>query len=233
MGPDLAAALGEVAAWGSDAVGLNCHIGPQPMLGAIKKIKGLTNRPLIVQPNAGLPKEVDGRTMYMSTPEYFAEYTKYFLQEGVQFVGGCCGTTPDHVKAMAQSMRQFRAMSGAIAFDGDRSVGNVRSQVVTAERASEKERLPFANKSRWSEKIARGQKVYTIELVPPLGIEPGKLLASAAEIKKAGIDAINIPDGPRASSRMSAIVTASLIERGARRRDTRRTHRADGEGRIA
>jgi len=210
MGPPLEQSLAKLAGWGSDVVGLNCHVGPQPMLGAIKKLKGLIDRPLVIEPNAGLPKEVDGRTLYMATPEYFAEYTKNFLQEGVQFVGGCCGTGPEHIKVMAQTMRQYRAMSQA----GDAGCATVRCVDVpdTKEDVAEMARVAFADKSRWSAKLARGEKVYTIELVPPAGITATKLLESAKAIKHAGIDAINIPDGPRASSRLSTIITAILVE---------------------
>ena len=180
------------------------------MLGAIKKLKGLVQTPLIMEPNAGLPKEVDGRTLYMATPDYFAEYTKNFLQEGVRFVGGCCGTGPEHIKMMAQTMRQFRAMSQT----ADAGCATIRCVDVPdkKEEAAEQLRVPFADKSRWSAKLARGEKVYTIELVPPAGITPTRLLESAKAIKLAGIDAINIPDGPRASSRLSTIITAILVE---------------------
>ncbi|MGD9940612.1 MAG: bifunctional homocysteine S-methyltransferase/methylenetetrahydrofolate reductase [Clostridia bacterium] len=213
MGPPLEESLASIAGWGSDVVGLNCHVGPQSMLGAIKKLKGLIDAPLIMEPNAGLPKEVDGRTLYMATPEYFAEYTKKFLQEGVRFVGGCCGTGPEHIKGMAQSMRQFRAMSQHA------DAGCVTVRCVDAPDLADKQeetagqvRVPFADKSRWSAKLARGEKVYTIELVPPAGITPTRLLESAKAIKHAGIDTINIPDGPRASSRLSTIITAILVE---------------------
>ncbi len=239
LGPSLEEAMGRLVADGADAVGLNCSVGPQPMLSAIKRVRELVDLPVIVQPNAGLPKEVDGRTIYMSTPEYFAQYTKYFLQEGVRFVGGCCGTSPEHTRAMAQTMRQFRAMSqdrNADRLGGDGAADTVqagsrlaarpvshgptsaRETAATGTAGAKKspepaaQRLPFAEKSNWAAKLARGEKVYTIELLPPSGIAPDKLLENARQVKAAGIDAINIPDGPRASSRMSTIVTAIMIE---------------------
>jgi len=211
LGPSVELSLEKLAGWGADVVGLNCHVGPQPMLAAIKKVKGAATAPLLVQPNAGLPKEVDGRTLYMATPEYFSEYTKYFLQEGVQFVGGCCGTGPEHTRVMAQTMRQFKAMSQLSPIEGRVEVRGV-AQPRLRDEPIERDRVAFADKSGWSAKLARGEKVYTIELVPPAGIAPTKLLDSAREIKAAGIDAVNIPDGPRASSRLSTLVTAILVE---------------------
>jgi len=210
LGSPLESSIPKLVEWGADIVGLNCSTGPQPMLSAMKRIKALTAAPLIAQPNSGLPREVDGRRIYKATPEYFAEFARYFLQEGVQFVGGCCGTGPEHIRAMAQAMRQYRAMSGG---EGRLvSVARGDPAPAVAEGLPESPRLPFAEKSKWTAKIARGEKVCTIELVPPSGITAERMLANAESIKEAGIDAINIPDGPRASSRMSAIVTAIMIE---------------------
>jgi methionine synthase I (cobalamin-dependent)/5,10-methylenetetrahydrofolate reductase len=206
LGGSLEEAVPLLVEWGSDAVGLNCSVGPGPMLTAIRKMRRATDRPLIVQPNAGLPKEVEGRSIYMATPEYFAEYAKRFLQEGVQFVGGCCGTSPDHIRAMAQAMRQGKAML-RVEPGGAEAPPEARR-----EAPREAPRVPFAEKSAWSRKIAAGERVFTVELLPPSGISAAKLLESAALLKTAGVDAINIPDGPRASSRMSAIIGAILVE---------------------
>ncbi len=208
--PGFETAVQKIIAWGSDIIGLNCSVGPQLMVSAVKKLKAITTLPLIVQPNAGLPKAVDGRLLYMSTPEYFAEHTKYFLQEGVQFVGGCCGTGSAHIRAMAQILRQHKAMSRA-------AVGTIvpmpEDRVVAAtEVPAAIPRIPFEAKSGWTKKIAAGIKVVAVELVPPSGITAAKLLDNARLLKNAGIDAINIPDGPRASSKMSTVVTAILVE---------------------
>ncbi len=210
FGPPLDIAIQTIVNWGTDIVGLNCSVGPQPMLTAIRKVRSMTTKPLIVEPNAGLPREVDGRTIYMSTPEYFAEYTRYFLQEGIQFVGGCCGTSPDHIRAMAQGMRQYRAMFQA----SDKAVAQPTLTAVgpSKDDVHETARVPFELKSKWSGKIARGEKVYTVELLPPSGITPEKLLDNAKRLKDAGIDAINIPDGPRACSKMSTIISAIMVE---------------------
>ncbi len=205
--PGFETAVAKIVEWGTDVIGLNCSLGPQLMLSALSRLKKLTNLPLIVEPSAGLPKVVDGRLLYMATPEYFGEHTKYFLQEGAQFVGGCCGTGPSHIKVMAQIMRQHKAMSQVSAG----SEANVTS-IQTAVSAVECPRIPFEEKSSWTKKIANGTKVVAVELVPPSGITAAKLLDNARLLKNAGIDAINIPDGPRASSKMSTVVTAILVE---------------------
>ncbi|MFZ4616006.1 MAG: bifunctional homocysteine S-methyltransferase/methylenetetrahydrofolate reductase [Rectinemataceae bacterium] len=202
--PSLEVAIDRIISTGVDVMGFNCHLGPLQMLEIVKKFKHRISVPIIVEPNAGLPRDVDGRMMYMSNPEYFATFAKRFLEEGVRFVGGCCGTTPRHTKAMSQAMRHHRALSHGSTIE---LVARVDSPAI-----EEKPRLPFAEKSRWSSKLAKGEKVFTIELLPPLGSDPAKLLAGAHKALDAGLDAVNLPDGPRASSRMSALVSAVLVE---------------------
>ncbi len=205
-------AIKKVIEWGVDVAGFNCSVGPQPLLTLIQKIFPELTIPFSVQPNAGLPKEIDGRSIYMCTPEYMAEFTKHFLQTGVQFVGGCCGTSPEHIKAMSQAFRHQRAMRTA-----ETIVHRPRVSVEFAANEESKTQInckpvPFKDKSRWSEKIARGERVTSVELLPPAGVVPTKILESSTRLKLAGVDAVNIPDGPRASARMSAILTAVMIE---------------------
>ncbi|TVR32636.1 MAG: bifunctional homocysteine S-methyltransferase/methylenetetrahydrofolate reductase [Spirochaetaceae bacterium] len=208
-GGSLETAIRSADQWGADIVGLNCSVGPQPTLTAIERIKTLTSRPLCVKPNAGLPREIDGRMIYMSTPEYVATFTRNFLQTGVLLVGGCCGTTPAHVRNMAQAYRHFMAMHAG---GGTRiSVEKPRRQA-ESEPSTEQQRVAFADKSRWSAKLARGEKVYALELLPPSGVNMAPLLEKTQKVKQAGLDVINIPDGPRASSRMSTSLAAVMIE---------------------
>ncbi len=197
--------------WKVDAVGLNCSVGPQPMMSTLPKIFAVTKLPISLQPNAGLPRVVDGRTIYMCTPEYMAEFAKNFLQEGVQFVGGCCGTSPQHIKAMANALRFRTAMISGLQTDTP-SPATVKSATPQPE---EIRRIPLKEKSKWSRKIADGEKVYSVELLPPPGVRWEKIVQQSATLRKAGVDAINIPDGPRASARMSAILTAVMIEQRA------------------
>lgn len=215
-GGSLETAITNIDEWGADIVGLNCSVGPQPTLEAIERIKHRTAKPLSVKPNAGLPREVDGRTIYMSTPEYVATFTRNFLQAGVQFVGGCCGTTPAHVQNMAQSFRHYLTMretpAARVLVKPETSAAARRAAGATEREHHPVRRVPLEEKSLWSAKIARGEKVYALELLPPSGVNLEPVLERTARVRDAGIDAINIPDGPRASSRMSTTLTAVMIE---------------------
>ncbi len=212
-GGSLEEAVQRVDEWGADIIGLNCSVGPQPTLAAIERIRTITARPLSVKPNAGLPRQVEGRTIYMSTPEYLATFTRNFLQAGVQLVGGCCGTTPSHVKSMAQAFRHFIAMDErhAARIVVQSPIAALQQEVPQHELPAV-ERVPFAGKSRWSAKLARGEKVYALELLPPSGVNMAPLLARSQKARDAGFDVINLPDGPRASSRMSTMLAAVMIE---------------------
>jgi homocysteine S-methyltransferase len=209
-GVPLKKAIQKLDELGVDVIGFNCSVGPQPMLSIIEKIIHITKTPLVAQPNAGLPRQVEGRMIYMCTPEYMAEYTRKFIETGVRIVGGCCGTSPAHIAAMAQTFRHQLAvhhhMSGHVTSSGKEGVNG------SAAENGKAQRVPFAQKSQWSSKIAAGIPVTSVELLPPLGVSPHQVLEKAMTAKNAGIDAINIPDGPRASSRMSAIVTAIMME---------------------
>lgn len=221
MGTPLEWAMKKLDEWDVDIVGLNCSVGPQPMMTALPKIRATTTRPLCLQPNAGMPKLVEGRTFYMSTPEYFAEFTKGFLQSGVSLIGGCCGTTPDHIRAMGNAFRHHAAMSSA---SSEKNSGAPRSRIEAASGPGDTndtspqsgvQPVPAIEKSAWARKIASGDRVLSVELLPPAGVKTGKIIEQSKKLKAAGIDAINIPDGPRASARMSAILTAVMIEKRA------------------
>jgi homocysteine S-methyltransferase len=208
------AAPGDVAraldAWGADVIGLNCSVGPQTILEAIERMGAETSRKLAAMPNAGMPREVGGRRIYMASAEYFATYARHLVQGGAKIVGGCCGTTPEHVRAMAQALRVERTMAA-------QARRSSAPAAVTAEhRATEPpkgvEPVPLAERSRLGRKLAEGTFVTTVEIVPPRGIDTTKLLADAGRLHAAGVDAINVPDGPRAQSRMGAIATSLLIE---------------------
>lgn len=200
--------------WDADIIGLNCSVGPQPMLTVVEKIRPKLTKPLVVQPNAGLPRLVEGRNIYMSTPEYLAHFAQAFFQSGVQIIGGCCGTSPDHIRAMASTLRQAKAFGQAEKLGSKIHLENQNNSKEPIALGTK--RVEFAQKSLWSQKIANGQRVFSVELLPPSGIDPSKIVEKSAILKRAGIDAINIPDGPRASARMSAILTAVMIEQQAK-----------------
>lgn len=215
LGTPLEWAMKKLDEWQVDAVGLNCSVGPAPMMTQIARIRAATAKPISFQPNAGLPREVDGRQIYMSTPEYMAEFAKDFLQAGVQFVGGCCGTSAEHIKAMANAIRHHQAMSGGQGRFVEFSRAKAPNQASLSPEVPEAPRVLAREKSHWAKKIALGQKVYSVELLPPPGVSPDKIIANSLKLRQAGIDAVNIPDGPRASARMSAILTAVMIEQRA------------------
>ncbi len=187
-------------------VGMNCSVGPASMLGSLDIVRSITDKPISVQPNAGLPRLVDNRSVYMCTPEYMAEYAKKFFEKGARIIGGCCGTTPKHIREIV------RAVSGL-----DKASRSTISTVTVSPRqpapvAEPLQPLPLAEKSRWGKRLANGQKVTTIELTPPHGVAIEKTLDKAKLCEQMGINAINLPDGPRASSRLSPIAIAVKIE---------------------
>ena len=209
VGEDLQTAYGaspEVVAdaldrWGADVIGLNCSVGPAKLLEAIERIESRTDRPLSVQPNAGLPREVDGRKIYLSSPDYFGTYARRLAQAGVRFIGGCCGSTPEHIAKMHDALR-----------------ATAPGRAVVVQRAPEQAPpdvavVPLAERSRLAARIAAGQFVTSVEIVPPRGCDPARMLEGVRILRDAGVDAVNVPDGPRAQSRMGAIATALLIER--------------------
>jgi homocysteine S-methyltransferase len=199
---------------GADIIGLNCSVGPQGILEAIERMAPLTTRKLSAQPNAGMPRDVGGRSMYMASPEYMATYAHHLVQAGAKVVGGCCGTTPEHIKAIVAGIRPLVPKHGAIAHRaaalGARSTG-VR---ITTHDSPAKgvDPVPFAERSRFAAKLARGDMVTSVEIVPPRGVDASKMLADVESLKRAGVDAVNVPDGPRAQSRMGAMMTSLLIE---------------------
>ncbi len=186
--------------WGADAIGLNCSVGPAGILAAIERMAPVTQRKLTAQPNAGLPREIQGRKMYMASPEYVGKFAKRLIQAGAKLVGGCCGTTPEHIKAIADAVYALAPRRVVVrAHPLDAAAPDVRV-------------MPLAERSNWGRKLAAGQLVTTVEIVPPRGIEPAKMLAGVKLLKRAGIDGVNVPDGPRAQMRMGVLPTATLIE---------------------
>jgi len=191
---------------GVDVIGLNCGMGPNHVLNALEKMRSVTSKPLSAQPNAGLPRDVQGRQFYMGSPEYMAEFSRRFVQAGARFVGGCCGTTPTHIKLISTAIRADSPRQAAQTF--------VKQPATIAELTpAEIEVVDPEVRSNWSRKIARGEFVTSVEVLPPKGCDAQKTLDSIRLLKDAGVDAVNIPDGPRAQTRMSAQATAVLVER--------------------
>jgi methionine synthase I (cobalamin-dependent)/5,10-methylenetetrahydrofolate reductase len=199
--------------YGADVIGLNCSVGPQIILDAIEKMVPHTRKKLSAQPNAGMPRDVGGRSMYMASPEYMASYARHLVQAGAKVVGGCCGTTPEHIHAMCEGVRP---LSPRFARTGVSAHGTVSDVTVTAthekKRSADVDAVPLAARSRWGAKIAAGRFVTSVEIVPPRGVDATRMLADVGQLKRAGVDAVNVPDGPRAQSRMGALLTSLLIE---------------------
>lgn len=192
--------------WGADVIGLNCSVGPALFLTALEKMRAVTSKKISAQPNAGLPRDVQGRQMYMCSPEYMAEFSRRFIQVGANFIGGCCGTTPAHIKLLADAIRSVSPRQTAKVF--------VKQPVTVDELTPADVKVVAAEeRSNWGRKIARGEFVTSVEVLPPKGCDAEKTLDSIRLLKDAGVDAVNIPDGPRAQTRMSAQATAVLVER--------------------
>jgi methionine synthase I (cobalamin-dependent)/5,10-methylenetetrahydrofolate reductase len=187
--------------WGADVVGVNCSVGPKIMLEAIEKMAVIVDRPLSAQPNAGVPQNIDGRNMYLVSPEYLAEYARRFVQAGARVVGGCCGTTPAHI----------RAIRGALKTTRFRPSIHMSGQPLESRQPDAPSR-PSRDRSKLAEKIHGGSFLSIVECVPPLGCDASAAIASAHMLAGAGIDAINIPDSPRSSSRMSPLALAVILK---------------------
>lgn len=185
---------------GVDVIGLNCSVGPQIILEAIEKMHTHTSRRLSAQPNAGLPRDVGGRQIYLASPEYMARYAKWLINAGVKFIGGCCGTTPEHIKLIADAVRALSPGRGTVA------------AISVEEQSAGVEPMPLAERSQFGSKLAQGQFVTSVEIVPPKGCDPAKMIEGVRQLKAAGVDAVNVPDGPRAQSRMGALAVSLIIE---------------------
>jgi homocysteine S-methyltransferase len=190
--------------WGADVIGCNCSVGPVAMLDAVERVRRVTTLPVIAQPNAGMPRSVEGRNIYLCSPEYMASYAKKFLQAGVQVVGGCCGTTPEHIKAMKSALRVGGAKGSGF---------QVSAQPAKPEH--EVEPLPLKKRSRLGAKIAAGEFATMVEIVPPKGTDARKEVEGAQFLKSVGIGLVNIPDSPRASARMGNQALSILIQQQA------------------
>jgi len=191
--------------WKADVVGVNCSVGPAAMLQCIERMARVTSLPLSAMPNAGIPREVEGRNIYLCSPDYLAEYAKRFIQAGVKLIGGCCGTTPAHIKAIRRAIRALQPPRR-------RPI----SVSLPAEKKPEAKIVPRREKSRLGRKLEEGEFVTCVEILPPRGVDPSAAVAVASRLKREGVDCVNIPDGPRASSRMSSMSLAVILAREAK-----------------
>jgi homocysteine S-methyltransferase len=194
-------AAAKLTEWGADAVGCNCSAGPATVLSVIERMRPVTDKPLAAMPNAGIPRAVEGRTIYLTSPEYMASFTRKLVKAGASIVGGCCGTTPSYIRAMKSSLRALEAMEGGAQV---MELGRADASKAAIKAASKVDPPALAERSKIGAMVAAGDFVTMVEIVPPKGINCTKEIDGAEMLHRLGVDAINVPDSPRASARMSA-----------------------------
>jgi len=190
---------------GADGLGANCSVGPSDLLPIMERMHASTSLPLVAMPNAGTPRMVEGRYFYVSSPEYMAAYAKRFIaMAGVRIVGGCCGTTPEHIRAVRDAVLSVQPHAAS-----------ARIEVPHYEPAprSHETRVPTIEKSRLARLLAGSEFVVSVEMRPPRGLDVSKILEGAKLLKEEGIQAVNLPDGALASARVSPTALARVIER--------------------
>jgi homocysteine S-methyltransferase len=198
---------------GATLIGVNCAVGPAPMLETIERIEAVTKLRLSAQPNAGKPREVEGRNIYLCSPEYMASYARRFVQHNVRLVGGCCGTTPDHIRQIKSAVRAVAP--GAVRVAMLESAPQYGASGAVANAHIEGPPVPREQKSNLARSLAEGKFVVGVELLPPRGYDAAPTIARARTLKARGIDVINVPDGLRSGARLSALSLALLIEQHA------------------
>lgn len=199
------------------ALGLNCSEGPSQLLQGLQILKPLTSKPIVVQPNAGLPRAVNGRYFYMTSPDYLAKFAKRYVQAGATAVGGCCGTGPDHIRAIKAAFAMVRAQAAGEISNPEINVEILESKtdrLVTKARSQTRKPIvkqAVAETSRVGELLKTRKKVISIEVLPPKGTELEGFLKSLDVVEAAGVDFVNVPDGARASTRVSSLHIASYV----------------------
>ena len=190
---------------GATLIGVNCSVGPAPMLETIERLARATARKLSAQPNAGRPRDIEGRNIYLCSPEYMASYARRFIQRGVRLVGGCCGTTPEHIRQIRLAVNAQGPGATRVAVSG------------TSAPAAEPEAPPVQrkDKSTLARALAEGRSVVTVELEPPKGVDATEVLAQARRLAALGVDAITVSEGAKGSARMSALSLAILLKQEA------------------
>jgi homocysteine S-methyltransferase len=186
--------------WGADIIGLNCSVGPAAILEALEIIAAVTSRKLSAQPNAGVPRTVQGRAIYVSSPQYMASYARRFVQTGARLVGGCCGTTPEHIKAIKAAVRSLSPQRSRVAIEVLERPGRALEPV------------PVEKRSPLAEKLVRREFPILAEVVPPKGCDAAKELEGVQYLMAKGVDAINIPDATGVTGRMSPLTLAALLK---------------------
>ncbi len=188
---------------GADVIGVNCSVGPHGVLEAVEKLARVVTRADLRAAQRRSPARGGGpQDLHGLAPSTWASYARRIVEAGARFVGGCCGTTPDHIRAIAGFVQ---SVSPRHAFD----VGTFPAPAP----AVAIDPVPLGERSRLGAKLAEGRFITTVEIVPPKGVDPAPMFEQCRQLKAAGVDAVNVPDGPRAQSRMGALLSALMIER--------------------
>lgn len=194
-----------LVARGADVVGLNCSVGPAPMLETLERMAEVVTVPLAAQPNAGKPRDIEGRNLYLCSPDYMASYARRFVPLGVRLVGGCCGTTPEHIRQIHLAVK---AMAPGLAH---REAGAPDARTPLASQPHAQAPVPRAEKSALARRLDEGTFVTIVEVPPPRGHDPLEAIAAARLLQQQGVDVVTIPDGPRSGARLSALSLAVLV----------------------
>jgi len=186
--------------WGADVIGLNCSMGPAIVLETLERMARVTTKTLSALPNAGLPRTVEGRNFYLCSPEYMASYARRFIETGARLVGGCCGTTPEHIRAIKAAVKSLSPTGARLAVESP------------AKHLRALNPLPIEKRSKLGEKLVRGEFPVLVEIVPPRGCDPAREIEGARYVLEHGVEAVNITDGAGATARMSALTLAALLQ---------------------
>jgi methionine synthase / methylenetetrahydrofolate reductase(NADPH) len=196
----------QLDAWGADLIGLNCSVGPAGVLQALERMAKATSRMLCAQPNAGLPRTVDGRSLYLCSPDYMADHARRFIETGARLVGGCCGTTPEHIKAIKSAVRA-PAVAGRQTTRTQAAVASRRAPAVAP--------IPFEKRSELGGKLSRREFPVLAEMVPPKGCDPAREIEGAAYLQAERVDGVSVAEGSGATARMSAQTLAAILQQRA------------------
>ncbi len=208
-GTDVETIARTLTAWGVDVVGLNCSVGPAAILDAVERMARVTDLPLSAQPNAGVPRTVGDRKMYLASPEYMGQYARRLIDAGVRFLGGCCGTTPEHIQAIRGTVASLQPPQGPVRV----GVADPRaSGTSSAGDAVPKDAVPLEQRSRWGSRLSRGEFVTSVEIVPPRGWDTASMVRDAERIRDAGVDTVSVVDSALGRHRIGAIPASLLIE---------------------
>ena len=188
-----------MAAWGVEVAGINCSVGPAIMLDAVERLAASSGLPASAQPNAGLPRVVENRQIYMASPEYMGQYARRLIAVGARFVGGCCGTTPSHVRRIRDHVASVQPA---------RVSGSARAEPAELPGRAE---APLAERSAWGRKLATGQFVTTVQVAAPRGWRMDETTRRARELARDGVDAVFVVAGARGQAHMDALTTAVLL----------------------